>query len=292
MNVSGQRNLPYVALFLAPGLIGLLIFTVIPVLASFGLAFTDWNLLSPPAWIGVDNFQAMLNDQVLWIALRNTLTYAVMIIPTSTALALILALALNREFTGIALFRLAFLIPGVTSLVAIAMVWRWLYNDQFGLINAGLRAIGLPAVGWLTTTTWVLPAIVLMNLWSGAGFDSIIYLAALRNIPRHLYEAAELDGANSWHRFWRITFPLLMPIHFYNLVIGVIGAFQVFDVVYIMTQGGPQFSSRVYAYHLYLEAFRRFNMGYAAAMAWFLFLLILVITLIQWRVIGRHVEYG
>lgn len=292
MNVSGQRNLPYVALFLAPGLIGLLIFTVIPVLASFGLAFTDWNLLSPPAWIGVDNFQAMLNDQVLWIALRNTLTYAVMIIPTSTALALILALALNREFTGIALFRLAFLIPGVTSLVAIAMVWRWLYNDQFGLINAGLRAIGLPAVGWLTTTTWVLPAIVLMNLWSGAGFDSIIYLAALRNIPRHLYEAAELDGANSWHRFWRITFPLLMPIHFYNLVIGVIGAFQVFDVVYIMTQGGPQFASRVYAYHLYLEAFRRFNMGYAAAMAWFLFLLILVITLIQWRVIGRHVEYG
>ncbi|MEZ4727201.1 MAG: sugar ABC transporter permease [Caldilineaceae bacterium] len=292
MNVSGQRNLPYVAFFLAPGLLGLLVFTVIPVVASFGLAFTDWNLLSPPAWIGVDNFRAMLNDQVLWIALRNTLTYAVMIIPTSTALALLLALALNREFTGIALFRLAFLIPGVTSLVAIAMVWRWLYNDQFGLINAGLRAIGLPAVGWLTTTTWVLPAIVLMNLWSGAGFDSIIYLAALRNIPRHLYEAAELDGANGWHRFWRITFPLLMPIHFYNLVIGVIGAFQVFDVVYIMTQGGPQFASRVYAYHLYLEAFRRFNMGYAAAMAWFLFLIILVITLIQWRVIGRHVEYG
>ncbi|MEZ4870207.1 MAG: sugar ABC transporter permease [Caldilineaceae bacterium] len=292
MNVSGQRNLPYVALFLAPGLIGLLIFTIIPVLASFGLAFTDWNLLSPPAWIGVDNFRAMLDDRVLWIALRNTLTYAVMIIPTSTALALLLALALNREFTGIALFRLAFLIPGVTSLVAIAMVWRWLYNDQFGLINAGLRAVGLPAVGWLTTTTWVLPAIVLMNLWSGAGFDSIIYLAALRNIPRHLYEAAELDGANGWHRFWRITFPLLMPIHFYNLVIGVIGAFQVFDVVYIMTQGGPQFASRVYAYHLYLEAFRRFNMGYAAAMAWFLFLIILVITLVQWRVIGRHVEYG
>lgn len=292
MRGSGQRNLPYIVVFLAPGLIGLLIFTVIPVLASFGLAFTDWNLLSPPTWIGIDNFRDMWNDRVLWISLRNTLVYAVMIIPTSTALALLLALALNREFTGIALFRLAFLIPGVTSLVAIAMVWRWLYNDQFGLINAGLRALGLPAVGWLTTTTWVLPAIVLMNLWSGAGFDSIIYLAAVRNIPRHLYEAAELDGANSWNRFWRITFPLLMPIHFYNLVIGVIGAFQVFDVVYIMTQGGPQFASRVYAYHLYLEAFRRFNMGYAAAMAWFLFLIILVITLVQWRVIGRHVEYG
>jgi multiple sugar transport system permease protein len=228
---------------------------------------------------------------VLWISLGNTLKYAAMIVPGSTALALALALFINREFPGIKIIRLFFMIPGVASLVAIAMVWRWLFNDQFGLFNTVLRTIGLSPVGWLTTEQWVLPAIVIMLLWSGMGFDAIIYLAALRNIPRHLYEAAELDGANSWQRFWKITFPLLTPVHFYNLIIGLIGSFQVFDVIYVMTEGGPGFSSRVFAYHLFLQAFRRFNMGYASAMAWFLFLIILVLTLIQWRVLGRRVEY-
>jgi multiple sugar transport system permease protein len=287
-----RRDLPYAILFLLPSLTGLLLFTLIPTLASFGLAFTDWNLLSSPRFIGVQNFREMIDDQVLWISFRNTLIYAIMIIPTSTALALVLALALDRTFRGIALFRLAFMLPGVSSLVAIAMVWKWLYNDQFGLINTALRAVGLPTVGWLTTPEWALISVVLMSLWSGMGFDAIIYLAALRNIPRHLYEAAELDGANKWQSFWKITLPLLTPIHFYNLVIGVIGAFQVFDVIFIMTQGGPQFASRVYAYHLFVEAFRRYNMGYAAAMAWFLFLIIMGLTLIQWRVVGRHVEYN
>ncbi|HYN88420.1 MAG TPA: sugar ABC transporter permease [Ardenticatenaceae bacterium] len=286
-----RRDVPYALLFLAPSLTGLLLFMVIPVVASLGLAFTDWNLLSPPTFVGLQNFQEMAQDRVLWISLRNSLYYAAMLIPGSMAAALILALALNREFRGVTLFRLAFLIPGVASLVANAMVWRWLYNDQFGLINAVLRAIGLPSVAWLSEERTVLPAIVIMNIWSGMGFDAIIYLAALRNIPRHLYEAAQLDGANTWQRFWKITFPLLTPVHFYNLIISLIGSFQVFDVIFIMTQGGPGFSSRVYAYHLFLEAFRRFNMGYAAAMAWFLFVIIFTITVIQWRVIGRRVEY-
>ena len=291
MTSRARRDLPYAILFLAPGFLGLLGFTIIPVVASLGLAFTDWNLLSPPQFVGLQNFRDMMGDRVLWISLKNSLIYASMLIPGSTALALGLALVLNRNFRGISLFRLCFMIPGVASLVAIAMIWRWLYNDQFGLINAALRLIGLQPVGWLTSTQWVLPAIVMMNLWSGMGFDAIIYLAALRNIPHHLYEAAELDGANQWQRFWKITFPLLTPIHFYNLVISVIGSFQVFDVIYVMTGGGPEFASRVYAYHLFLQAFRRFRMGYAAAMAWFLFLIIFVLTLIQWRVIGRHVEY-
>ena len=291
MSFRMKHDIPYTILFLAPSLLGLIVFTLIPIIASLGLSFTDWNLLSPPKFVGLQNFRDIFADGVLWISLTNTLKYAAMIIPGSTALALALALFINREFPGIKLIRLFFMLPGVASLVAIAMVWRWLYNDQFGLFNSGLRAIGLSPIGWLTTEQWVLPAIVLMLLWSGMGFDAIIYLAALRNIPRHLYEAAELDGANSWQQFWKITFPLLTPIHFYNLIIGLIGSFQVFDVIYVMTDGGPGFSSRVFAYHLFLQAFRRFRMGYASAMAWFLFLIIFVLTLIQWRILGRRVEY-
>lgn len=286
-----RRDIPYAVFFLAPSLIGLLIFTIIPIVASFFLAFTNWNLLSPPKFVGVQNFIDMFSDPLLWVSLGNTVKYAVMMIPGSTAMALILALLLNRELFGIKVIRLFFMLPGVVSLVAIAMVWRWVYNEQYGLLNIALRFFGLQPVGWLSSETMVLPAIVIMLIWSGMGFDSIIYLAALRNIPSHLYEAAELDGANSWQRFWKITFPLLTPVHFYNLIIGLIGSFQVFDAVFIMTKGGPGFSSRVYAYHLYLQAFQRFNMGYAASMAWFLFLIILVITLIQWRFLGRRVEY-
>lgn len=291
MSFRMKHDIPYAILFLAPSLLGLIVFTLIPILASLGLSFTDWNLLSPPKFVGLQNFRDIFADGVLWISLTNTLKYAAMIIPGSTALALALALFINREFRGIKLIRLFFMLPGVASLVAIAMVWRWLYNDQFGLFNTGLRAVGLSPIGWLTSEQWVLPAIVLMLLWSGMGFDAIIYLAALRNIPRHLYEAADLDGANSWQKFWKITFPLLTPIHFYNLIIGLIGSFQVFDVIYVMTEGGPGFSSRVFAYHLFLQAFRRFRMGYASAMAWFLFLIIFVLTLIQWRILGRRVEY-
>ncbi|MGB8980988.1 MAG: sugar ABC transporter permease [Anaerolineales bacterium] len=286
-----RRDIPYAVFFLAPSLTGLLVFTIIPIIASFFLAFTDWDLLSPPNFVGFQNFIDMFQDPILWISLGNSAKYALMMIPGSTAMALLLALALNREFVGIKFIRLFFMLPGVVSLVAVAMVWRWIYNEQYGLLNTLLGFFGLGPVGWLTNEATVLPAIVVMLIWAGMGFDAIIYMAALRNIPKHLYEAAELDGANSWQRFWKITIPLLTPVHFYNLIIGLIGSFQVFDVIYIMTEGGPGFASRVYAYHLYLQAFRRFNMGYAASMAWFLFLIIFVITLIQWRVLGRRVEY-
>jgi multiple sugar transport system permease protein len=286
-----RRDIPYAILFLAPSLTGLLVFTILPIISSFFLAFTDWDLLSPPKFVGFQNFSEMFQDPLLWTSLGNSAKYALMMIPGSTAMALLLALALNREFPGIKLIRLFFMLPGVVSLVAVAMVWRWIYNEQYGLLNMVLGFFGVQPVAWLTNEATVLPAIVVMLIWAGMGFDAVIYLAALRNIPKHLYEAAELDGANSWQQFWKITFPLLTPVHFYNLIIGLIGSFQVFDVIYIMTKGGPGFSSRVYAYHLYLEAFQRFHMGYAAAMAWFLFLIIFVITIIQWRVLGRRVEY-
>jgi multiple sugar transport system permease protein len=286
-----RRDIPYAVLFLAPSLMGLLVFTILPIISSFFLAFTDWDLLTPPKFVGFQNFSEMFQDPLLWISLGNSAKYALMMIPGSTAMALLLALALNREFPGIKLIRLFFMLPGVVSLVAVAMVWRWIYNEQYGLLNTALSFFGVEPVAWLSNEATVLPAIVIMLIWAGMGFDAVIYLAALRNIPKHLYEAAELDGANSWQRFWKITFPLLTPVHFYNLIIGLIGSFQVFDVIYIMTKGGPGFSSRVYAYHLYLEAFQRFHMGYAASMAWFLFLIIFVITIVQWRVLGRRVEY-
>lgn len=286
-----NRDAPYALLFLLPSLLGLVVFTVGPILASLGLAFTDWNLLSAPKFVGLENFRTMFGDPIMWTSLKNTFYYALMFVPASMALSLGLALVLNQSFAGIVYFRLAFMIPGVSSLVAIAMVWRWLYNDQFGLINLGLQSVGLSPVGWLTSEVTVLPAIVIINLWTGMGFNAIIYLAGLRNIPAYLYEAARLDGASGWSTFRHITFPLLSPIHFFFLIVGVIGAFQVFDVVYVMTQGGPGFSSRVYAFHLFNQAFRRFEVGYASAMAWFLFVIVLVLTLIQWRVVGRRVEY-
>ena len=286
-----RRDIPYAILFLAPSLTGLVVFTILPIISSFFLAFTDWDLLTPPTFVGFQNFSEMFQDPLLWTSLGNSAKYALMMIPGSTAMALLLALALNQEFPGIKLIRLFFMLPGVVSLVAVAMVWRWIYNEQYGLLNMVLGFFGVQPVAWLTNEATVLPAIVVMLIWAGMGFDAVIYLAALRNIPKHLYEAAELDGANSWQQFWKITFPLLTPVHFYNLIIGLIGSFQVFDVIYIMTKGGPGFSSRVYAYHLYLEAFQRFHMGYAASMAWFLFLIIFVITIIQWRVLGRRVEY-
>jgi multiple sugar transport system permease protein len=287
-----KTPLLYVLLFLIPSLVGFLLFNIVPILSSLGLAFSDWDLMTPIRFAGIQNFVKMFtNDPVFWPSLGRTILYGAMSIPLGIITSLMLALAMNRPLKGIAIFRVIYFIPYVSSMIAVAMVWKWLYNDQFGLINTILMYVGLPAQNWLTDSKLVIPSLVLMDVWKNAGFGMLIYLAALQGIPEQLYEAATVDGANSFQSFFKITLPLLSPAHFYMLVTGLIGGFQVFDSVYLMTKGGPGFASRVYAYNLYQSAFREFNMGYASAMAWFLFFIIFAVTLLQFRQIGGKVQY-
>jgi multiple sugar transport system permease protein len=287
-----KTPLKYVLVFLAPSLVGFILFNIVPILSSLALAFSEWNLLTPIKFIGLDNFVNMLTkDSLFWPSLGRTLQYSSLSIPLGIVTSLLLALAMNRPLRGIAIFRVIYFIPYVSSMIAVSMVWKWLYNDQFGLINTFLSFLGLPPQSWLGDANLVIPSLVMMDVWKGAGFGMLIYLAALQGIPQQLYEAATVDGANSFQSFFKITLPLLGPAHFYMLVTGLIGGFQVFDSVYLMTHGGPGFASRVYAYNLYQAAFRQFQMGYASAMAWFLFFIIFAVTLLQFKKLGGKVQY-
>ncbi|MBO1752130.1 sugar ABC transporter permease [Actinotalea sp. BY-33] len=277
--------------FIAPNFLGIAAFLLLPIVISLGLSFTSWDMVSDPEFVGLDNYQRMAGDAQLWVSLRNTAALALMSIPLGIAASLGLALALNRKLRGINIFRAAFFLPVIASMVAVAMVWRWVYNSEFGLLNQFLESIGIPGQNWLTDPDLVLPSLVLVMVWKSMGYNMVLFLAGLRAIPRHLYEAAELDGANAWQQFRNVTLPLLTPTMFFVTVMSIIGSFQVFDVVYIMTGGGPGDASRVYYYWLWQNAFEFFRMGYASAMAWLLFVILFVATLIQMRFIGRRVQY-
>jgi multiple sugar transport system permease protein len=278
-------------IFIAPWLIGFLIFSLGPVIASFVLSFTEYELITEPRWIGFDNYVEMLTgDRLFWQSLYNTLYYTLFSVPLGLIFAFLLALLLNRKLPGIGLYRTVFYLPVVSSGVAISLLWIWLFNPQFGLINYLLSLFGLPGPGWLTAPAWAKPALVLMSLWSVGG-ATVILLAGLQGVPAALYEAAALDGANEWRRFWNITVPMMSPVIFFNLIIGIIGSFQVFTQAYVMTQGGPQNATLFYVLHLFKQGFGLFRMGYAAAMAWLLFLLILILTLVQMVLARRWVYY-
>jgi multiple sugar transport system permease protein len=289
---KATMNRLYVLLFLGPSILGFLAFTLLPTVASAGMSLTEWEIVAPPVFVGLSNYVSLLfDDPVFWLSLRLTFYYSALSIPLSMAGALILALAVNQRLWGMVFFRVIYFIPVVSSMVAVAMIWRWLYAMDYGLINLGLMKLGFEQVPWLGDARYVIPAIVLMSVWKGLGYGMIIYLAGLQGIPGHFYEAAKIDGAGAWQMFWRITMPLLSPTHFFMLVTGVIGSFQVFDSVYLMTGGGPGNASRVYNLYLFQQAFRYQHMGYASAMAWILFLIIFVITLIQLRYFQKGVVY-
>ena len=285
--------------FLAPSLVGLLLFVILPVLSSLLLSFARWDLVTPPAWAGTANYAGLLgfhrdasgalaaNDPEFWRTLANTLFY-LLTLPVSLLLALALAVALDRPLHGGRLFRTLYFLPVVTTLVAVSLLWRWIFNPDYGLANFLLARIGLEPLPWLASTFWAKPAIMVMSLWKNLGYHMLIYLAALQGIPRPLLEAAALDGAGAWQRFWRVTFPLLAPAHFFLLVMGVIGGFQIFDSVYVMTEGGPAGATAPVIFYLYQKAFRWFEMGYASAIAWVLFALMFGATLLQWRTLGRR----
>jgi multiple sugar transport system permease protein len=288
---SGRRNALAGYLFILPNVVGFLVFSAIPVLGTLAISTLDWDMLGPPRFVGLANYAALLGgDPLFRQVLGNTLYYVLGTVPTGMVLSLGLALAMNARLPGIAFFRAVFFMPVIASSVAVAMVWRWLYNRDFGLIDAGLSAIGLPAVPWLSSTEWAMPAVILLAVWKHLGFNMVVYLAGLQNVPQPLYEAAEIDGANSWQRFRHVTLPTLAPTTFFILVISIIGSFQVFDLAYVLTAGGPANATTTVVMYVYAQAFQLFEMGYAAAVAWVLFGIVLAVTLVQWRLQRRWVH--
>jgi multiple sugar transport system permease protein len=278
-------------LFVAPLILGLIVFTYGPVLAAFGLSFTKGDYISTPKWIGLDNYRALLDDKLFWKSMRNTLYYVVGVVPAGMALSLLLALAMNQKLRGIVFFRTIFFLPTISSSVAISLMWLWIYNPEFGALNFLLRQVGIRGPAWLSSPEWAMPAVMIMAVWRGLGYNMLIYLAGLQGIPDVYYEAASIDGAGPWAKFWNITVPLLSPTTFMLLILGLIGAFQVFEYTYVMTGGGPVYSTLTLVLHVYNNAFRSFQVGYASALAYVLFFILLGLTAIQFRFQKSWVHY-
>jgi multiple sugar transport system permease protein len=290
-------------LFASPWILGFLVFTAGPIVASILLSFTEYDVLHPARYVGGANYvELVTRDPVFWKALGNT-AFMALGVPVGMAVSLGIALLLNANVKGMAVYRTIFYLPAIVPVVASSVLWIWVFNPDGGLLNTGLRFLGLEGVlsafakgigaaglYWLQEERLAKPALILMTLW-GAGSSMIIWLAGLKGIPKHLYEAAEMDGAGRWSRFVHITLPMLSPYIFFNLIMGVIGTFQIFTQAYIMTQGGPADATLFYVYYLFNSGFQYFRMGYASAMAWILFAIILALTLIQFRLAPRWVHY-
>ena len=285
-------------IFLMPNLLGFLVFTSIPVLASLVLSFMKWDLFSPPQFVGFDNFKTLFQDQLFWKYCLNTI-YLMLAIPFSIMGSLVLALALDQKMKGMVFFRTVYFLPTICSGVAIFMLWRLIYNPDFGIFNTliakfgGLIRVPLGGPEWLTDENWAKPALIIMNVWqSVGGYNMILYLAALQGVPRDLHEAAEIDGANSWQKFWAITWPQISPTTFFIATMSIIGGFQAgFDPAYIMTGGGPNGSTTTIIYYIYNNAFKWHQMGYAASISWVLFLVIFLVTLGKWKIFSKVVHY-
>ncbi|HEX9017167.1 MAG TPA: sugar ABC transporter permease [Chloroflexota bacterium] len=281
-----------------PAILGLLIFTVGPIIASAFLSLTNYNIVKPPQWIGLDNYvQMFTNDPLFYTSLRQTAYYSFLAIPLSLVFAYLIALMMNQNVRGITVYRTLWYLPALVPAVANATLWRWVLNRDFGLMNYPLQIIASVSPGWLIEPLLTVPSLVLIHLW-GLGNSVLIFLAALQGVPQHLIEAAEIDGANWWHKFRHVTIPMTSSIIFFNLIMGIIGTFQVFTLVYVMftpTGGtgsvGPENAGLMYVVLIYRHAFQYFRMGYASALAWVLFAIIVLLTLVMFRLSGRWVFY-
>lgn len=279
-------------LFILPWVLGFLIFTVGPIIASFVLSFTEYDIILAPRFVGLGNFRELFNDPLFYTSLYNTLYIVVLAVPLGMVVSFAVALLLNQKVRFMAAYRTAYFMPSIVPAVASAALWLYLLQPQWGLLNGFLEALGIPGPGWLSSTVWSKPAIILLMVW-GSGGTMIIYLAGLQDIPQSLYEAAEIDGANGWRKFRHVTLPLMTPSIFFTLVIGIIGAFQVFAIIFVLTDGmgGPLNSTLVYMIYLFRNGFNFFRMGYASAMAWILFLIILALTWVQFKTASKWVYY-
>jgi multiple sugar transport system permease protein len=278
-------------LFASPWLIGFVVFTVGPMIVSLFLSFTNYCVFLPLKWVGLGNYAEMFTrDEYFPKALYNTAYYSFLTVLCSQPLALSLALLMNRDLPGIRLFRAAFYLPRVTSGVALSMLFIWILDPHVGFVNNALRAVGLPAPLWLQSPQWSKPGLVLMSLF-GVGHGMVIYLAALQDVPQELMEAASIDGASRWRRFWSITIPMISPTLLFQLIMATIATFQVFSSAYVMTEGGPLNSTLFYVLYLYRQGFEYLNMGYASALAWFLFIVLVLLTALIFRSSSAWVYY-
>jgi multiple sugar transport system permease protein len=278
--------------FVGPQLIGMLAFVIGPMLYAIGLSLYRWDLLSPPTFVGLGNYAEMVQNETFWKVMRNTSYYTVGYMLLNILTALGAALALNR-IRGKVFFRTLFFMPVVTSAIAVSLIWLWMLNPQFGVVNTFLRGLGIAEPPrWFASTAWAMPGVILMSAWWNLGYNMVILLAGLQSIPESLYEAAMLDGARHTQRFTNVTLPMLTPTLFFVVVVTFIGSFQVFDQIFIMTNGGPADATRVMVMYIYSLGFQRFDMGLAAAVAMVLFVILLAMTLVQFRLQRRWVFYG
>lgn len=288
-----RRDVPWTFLFLGPNVVLFFVFTAFPIVMGLAISFTHWNIVEPMTFNGLANYRQLLNDPLTWKTVRITLYYTIGVVPTSLALSLFFAILLNQRIHFLGFWRGIFFLPMVTSGVAIALVWKWLYAYQFGAVNSLVGLVGISRQNWLFDQRLVMPSIIVVAIWAALPVHIIFFLAALQGVPKELYDAADMDGAGRWQQFLNVTWPLITPTTFFLLIITLIGSFTGgFDIVWNLTQGGPLDSSNLFVVQLYRTAFVYFQMGYASAMAYGLFLAVLLVTIIQWRAQRQWVHYS
>jgi len=288
-----KRNLRNGLLFVSPWIVGISCFIVYPILSSLYHSLCDYSVLEPPVFIGLTNYIDLAKDEIFWKSLWNTFFYAFFAIPLGLAISLTLALLLNTKIRGLAFYRTVFFLPSLVPIVAMAMLWMWIFNGQYGVLNYLLSLLGIRAPAWLMNVHWSKPALIIMSFWA-IGYSMVIFLAGLQDVPVSLYESAEIDGANFLRKIRHVTIPMISPVILFNLIMGIIWTFQIFARPYIMTPGpgGPARSTTFYTLYLFQTAFEDLRMGYASAMAWILFLIILSLTLLAIRLSKDRVYYA
>jgi multiple sugar transport system permease protein len=290
MSPAARREAFTFYLMISPWLLGFIIFIAYPMGRSLYLAQTQYQIGRDPIFIGWDNFARLLDDRDFWISVRVTLIYVLGSVPGSTVIAIGIAMLLAQNIRGVSIWRTIYFLPSVVGPIAVAVLWFYVFNPQYGLINTLLSSIGIQGPGWISSEEWALPSMIFMSWWTVGG-QVIIYLAGLKNIPKEYYEVAEIDGAGPWARFWNITIPMLSPTIFFNVVLGFIGAFQIFEGPLILTNGGPNKATLTYMLNLYQEAFQMGSLGYASALAWVLFMIIMALTVVIIRSSSLWVYY-
>jgi multiple sugar transport system permease protein len=278
-------------LFLTPNLVGFLIFTVLPVIGSLLISFSDWNLINPPTPVGIENYCNLFQDHTYLRALLNTVYYSFGSVILDIGIALFLAILLNTKIRGLSFFRTAYFTPVVLSTVAVALIWQWMLDSEMGLLNHILSWIKLGPYPWLISPVFAMPSVIMVSLWKNVGYNMVIFIAALKGVPNELYEVAKIDGANAWKVFWNVTWPLISPATFFVTVTSIISSFRVFDMTTVLTNGGPGNATNTLVMLIYQHAFRFFRMGYASAIAYTLFGIVLIFTILQTVVAKRWVHY-
>lgn len=274
-------------LMIAPTMILFFVFMIIPIIMSLYLSFTSYDIINEMRWVGLANYRRLLTDNILWTSFKNVAILAVFSIPLNVIISLIFAIIVTRDYRGTVLFRVAYYMPAVTSAVAASIVWMWLLNAEYGLVNELLGFIGISGPAWLAQTWPARVSIILVGLWLGVGGNMIIYMAGIKGIPDQLYEAAEMDGASSMQKIMRITVPMLKPTTLFISTMSIIGALQIFDQAYVLTRGGPANSTKTVVYHIYTTGFEQLQMGYASAQSFVLAIFIMVFTLINFKFSNR-----